>query len=102
MKEYFKVLTIAGSDSGGGAGVNADIKAVSACGCYAASVITAVTVQNTLGVKAVHDVPPEIISGQIHAVLDDIGTDSVKIGMLSKKETVLAVAMSLKNYGIKN
>ncbi|MBQ5540698.1 MAG: bifunctional hydroxymethylpyrimidine kinase/phosphomethylpyrimidine kinase [Bacteroidales bacterium] len=102
MKEYFKVLTIAGSDSGGGAGVNADIKAVSACGCYAASVITAVTVQNTLGVKAVHDVPPEIISGQIHAVLDDIGTDSVKIGMLSKKETVLAVAMSLKNYDIKN
>ncbi len=102
MKEYFKVLTIAGSDSGGGAGVNADIKAVSACGCYAASAVTAVTVQNTLGVKTVHDIPPEIISGQIHAVLSDIGADSVKIGMLSKKETVSIVASTLKNYGIKN
>ncbi|MBQ3658284.1 MAG: bifunctional hydroxymethylpyrimidine kinase/phosphomethylpyrimidine kinase [Bacteroidales bacterium] len=102
MKEYFKVLTIAGADSGGGAGVNADIKAVSACGGYAASAITAVTVQNTLGVKAVHDIPTEIISGQIKAVLDDIGADSVKIGMLSKKETVLTVASTLRNYGIKN
>lgn len=88
MKKYSRVLTIAGSDSGGGAGIQADIKAISATGGYAASAITAVTVQNTLGVKAVHDVPVEIIKGQITAVLEDIGADAVKIGMLSNKEVV--------------
>ena len=102
MKTYNKVLIIAGTDSGGGAGVPADIKTVSACGCYAACAVTAVTVQNTLGVSAVHDVPAEIISGQISAVLDDIGADAVKIGMLSKAETVLTVASSLKPYNVKN
>ncbi len=69
MKTYKTVLTIAGSDSGGGAGIQADIKTISACGCYAASAITAVTVQNTLGVKAVQAIPVEIVTGQIEAVL---------------------------------
>ena len=70
MKHYNIVLTIAGSDSGGGAGVQADIKTISACGCYAASAITAVTVQNTLGVNAVRAVPVDILDGQIDAVQD--------------------------------
>lgn len=100
MKKYSRVLTIAGSDSGGGAGIQADIKAISATGGYAASAITAVTVQNTLGVKAVHDVPVEIIKGQISAVLEDIGADAVKIGMLSNKEVVRAVRSTLDEFGI--
>ena len=102
MKKYFTVLSIAGTDSGGGAGLPADIKAISACGAYASCVVTAVTVQNTLGVQGVFDIPPEIIKGQISTVLDDIGADSIKIGMLSKKETVEAVADTLKKYDIKN
>ncbi len=100
MKKYSRVLTIAGSDSGGGAGIQADIKAISATGGYAASAITAVTVQNTLGVKAVHDVPVEIIKGQIAAVLEDIGADAVKIGMLSNKEVVRAVRSTLDEFGV--
>ena len=88
MKQYNRVLTIAGSDSGGGAGIQADIKAISACGCYAASAITAITVQNTLGVEAVHAVPLDILEGQIVAVLSDIGADAVKIGMLHSSEVV--------------
>ena len=96
MKTYNKVLTIAGSDSGGGAGIQADIKAVSAMGCYAASAITAVTVQNTIGVQAVHPVPLDILEGQIDAVLSDIGADAVKIGMLHSAEVVnLAVCIIL-------
>lgn len=102
MKKYFTVLTIAGTDSGGGAGIPADIKAVSACGSYASCAVTAVTVQNTLGVSAVHDVPAEIINGQIRAVIDDIGADAVKIGMLSNALTVRTVAGTLKDYKIKN
>ena len=101
-KNYYRVLTIAGTDSGGGAGVPADIKAISACGCYAECAVTAVTVQNTLGVKAVHDIPPEIIKAQIKAVLDDLGADSIKIGMLSKPETVKAVAEAVKFSDVKN
>lgn len=92
-----KVLTIAGSDSGGGAGIQADIKTISALGCYAASVITAVTAQNTLGVQAVHPVPPEIVSAQIKAVLDDIGADAIKIGMLFSTDTIHAVAKTIHN-----
>ena len=102
MKTYPKVLTIAGSDSGGGAGIQADIKAISATGSYAASAITAVTVQNTLGVSAVHNVPVEIIKGQISAVLSDIGADAVKIGMLSTAELVRAVKESLVEAGVTN
>lgn len=102
MKTYNKVLTIAGSDSGGGAGIQADIKAVSAMGCYAASAITAVTVQNTIGVQAVHPVPLDILEGQINAVLSDIGADAVKIGMLHSAEVVNLVADKLQQYGIRN
>ena len=102
MKTYPRVLTIAGSDSGGGAGIQADIKAISATGSYAASAITAVTVQNTLGVEDVHPIPIPIISAQIAAVLSDIGADAVKIGMLHSAEVVLAVKEQLERFGIKN
>ena len=101
-KSYFRVLTIAGSDSGGGAGIQADIKAVSAMGCYATSAITAVTVQNTMGVQAVHPVPLDILEGQIEAVLSDIGTDAVKIGMLHSAQVVDLVAEKIEKYGISN
>lgn len=102
MKKYNRVLTIAGSDSGGGAGIQADIKAISAMGCYAASAITAITVQNTVGVEAVHAVPLEILEGQIDAVLSDIGADAIKIGMLHSAEVVNLVADKIEKYGIKN
>ena len=102
MKHYNIVLTIAGSDSGGGAGVQADIKTISACGCYAASAITAVTVQNTLGVNAVSAVPVDILEGQIDAVLSDIGADAVKIGMLHSSEVVRCVRKMLDKYNVKN
>ena len=101
-KKYNKVLTIAGSDSGGGAGIQADIKAISANGCFAVSAITAVTVQNTLGVKAVHPVPLDILEGQIEAVLSDIGADAVKIGMLHSADVVKIVAEKIKKYAVKN
>ena len=100
--KYNRVLTIAGSDSGGGAGIQADIKAISAMGCYAASAITAITVQNTVGVEAVHAVPLEILEGQIDAVLSDIGADAIKIGMLHSAEVVNLVADKIEKYGIKN
>ena len=93
--QYPRVLTIAGSDSGGGAGIQADIKAISATGSYAASAITAVTVQNTLGVEGVHPVPPETIAAQIRCVLSDIGANAVKIGMLHSAEVVLSVRDAL-------
>lgn len=101
-KQYKKVLTIAGSDSGGGAGIQADIKTISACGCYAMSAITAITVQNTTGVSDVHPVPIKIVSGQIAAVLDDIGADAIKIGMLHSSEVIKSVKIALKKYKIKN
>ncbi|MCF0175148.1 MAG: bifunctional hydroxymethylpyrimidine kinase/phosphomethylpyrimidine kinase [Bacteroidales bacterium] len=102
MKEYNKVLTIAGSDSGGGAGIQADIKTISALGCYASCAITAVTVQNTLGVEAVHAVPIEILKGQIASVLSDIGTDAVKIGMLHSSEVVRATRDMLDKFNAPN
>lgn len=102
MKQYFRVLTIAGSDSGGGAGIQADIKTISACGGYAASAITAITAQNTLGVQAVTPVPTDCIRQQITAVLDDIGADAVKIGMLHAAEVVRAVAETLQPFAIRN
>lgn len=101
-KTYNRVLTIAGSDSGGGAGIQADIKAISAMGCFAASAITAITVQNTVGVEAVHPVPLDIIAGQIDAVLSDIGADAIKIGMLHSDQVVHLVADKIEQYGIKN
>ena len=101
-KKYNRVLTIAGSDSGGGAGIQADIKAISAMGCYAASAITAITVQNTVGVEAVHAVPLDILAGQIDAVLSDVGADAIKIGMLHSAEVVNLVADKIEQYGIRN
>ena len=101
-KRYNRVLTIAGSDSGGGAGIQADIKAISAMGCFAASAITAVTVQNTVGVQAVHPIPLDILSGQIEAVLSDIGADAVKIGMLHSAEVVEVVAAKIEEHAIRN
>jgi hydroxymethylpyrimidine/phosphomethylpyrimidine kinase len=90
-----RVLIIAGSDSGGGAGIQADIKTVTALGGYAATAITAVTVQNTLGVTGVHAIPLDIIEAQARAVLDDIGADAIKTGMLGDVATVERVAAIL-------
>lgn len=95
MQPLGRVLIIAGSDSGGGAGIQADIKTVTALGGYAATAITAVTVQNTLGVSAIHPIPPEIITAQARAVLDDIGADAIKTGMLGDLAAVRAVAALL-------
>ena len=102
MKKYSRVLAIAGSDSGGGAGIQADIKTISAMGCYAASAVTAITVQNTLGVQTVYPVPLDILEGQIDAVLSDIGADAIKIGMLHSAEVVNLVADLLEKYEIRN
>jgi len=90
-----RVLIIAGSDSGGGAGIQADIKAVTAMGGYAATAITAITVQNTLGVHGVHPLPLELIEAQARAVLDDIGADAIKTGMLGSSDVVERVAAIL-------
>ena len=92
MTPLGRVLIIAGSDSGGGAGIQADIKTVTALGGYAATAITAVTVQNTLGVSAVHPMAPSIVEAQARAVLDDLGADIVKTGMLGDAEIVRLVA----------
>jgi hydroxymethylpyrimidine/phosphomethylpyrimidine kinase len=90
-----RVLIIAGSDSGGGAGIQADIKAVTAMGGYAATAITAITVQNTLGVHGVHPLPLDLIEAQARAVLDDIGADAIKTGMLGSTDVVERVAAIL-------
>ena len=89
------MLSIAGSDSGGGAGVQADLKAFAACGVHGMSAITAITAQNTVGVSAVHSIPAEMIVAQVRAVSHDIGVDAVKIGMLGTVATVHAVVRSL-------
>ena len=94
-----RVLIIAGSDSGGGAGVQADIKAVTAMGGYAATAITAITVQNTLGVHGVHPLPLDLIEAQARAVLDDIGADAIKTGMLGSTAVVERVAAILDSCG---
>ena len=97
---YARVLSIAGSDSGGGAGIQADLKTFSALGCYGMTAITAITAQNTRGVSAIHGVPPEVLRAQMHAVLDDIGADALKIGMLHSPEVVGVVAQALDDYRI--
>ncbi|GAB3569188.1 bifunctional hydroxymethylpyrimidine kinase/phosphomethylpyrimidine kinase [Spirosoma luteolum] len=102
MKPYARVLTIAGSDSSGGAGIQADLKTVSALGCYGMSVLTALTAQNTTHVTAIHPVPPAFITEQLRAVLSDVGTDAVKIGMLHSPEVIDAVAESLRLFGVTN
>ncbi|MGZ4172699.1 MAG: bifunctional hydroxymethylpyrimidine kinase/phosphomethylpyrimidine kinase, partial [Solirubrobacteraceae bacterium] len=89
------VLSIAGSDSGGGAGIQADLKAFAACGVHGMTAITALTAQNTVGVSAVEPVSPEMIVAQVAAVADDIGVDAVKIGMLGTVGTIEAVAAAL-------
>ncbi len=93
-----RVLIIAGSDSGGGAGVQADIKTVTALGGYAATAITAITVQNTLGVQDVLKLPADLVAAQARAVLDDIGADAIKTGMLARRSTVEAVADLLEAF----
>ncbi len=95
-----RVLSIAGSDSGGGAGVQADIKTISALGGYAMSAITAITAQNTVGVEAIHMVPPEMVQAQIRAIMDDIGVDTVKVGMLGNTAIANAVADVLKDVEV--
>jgi hydroxymethylpyrimidine/phosphomethylpyrimidine kinase len=96
--KYAAVLTIAGSDSGGGAGIQADLKTFSALGCYGTSAITAVTVQNTLGVTDVHNIPAQIVQGQITAVMDDIRPSAIKIGMVQSAGLAIAIASALKAY----
>lgn len=98
MKKYHSVLTIAGSDCSGGAGIQADIKAISALGGYAASAITAITVQNTCGVTGIHPVPASYVKAQIEAVMTDIKPSAIKIGMINDVEIVKAIAESIKKY----
>jgi hydroxymethylpyrimidine/phosphomethylpyrimidine kinase len=95
---YPRVLTIAGSDSGGGAGIQADLKTFAALGCYGMTAITALTAQNTLGVQAIHALPAAFLKIQLQSVLDDIGVDAVKIGMLHSPEVVEVVAWAIDHY----
>lgn len=97
---YRSVLTIAGSDSGGGAGIQADLKTFSALGCFGTSAITAITVQNTRGVTGIHSVPPNIVQQQIVAVMDDIKPAAIKIGMVHTAELALAIAFSIMPYAV--
>ena len=95
---YARVLTIAGSDSGGGAGIQADLKTLSALGCYGMTAITAITAQNTQGVRAIQALPPELLAQQIDAVVEDIGVDAVKIGMLHDPAVVRTVADAIRRH----
>lgn len=101
-KQYKTALTIAGSDPSGGAGIQADLKAFSACGCYGSSAIVAVVDENTVGVTGVHPIPVDFVVGQIKSVLDDIGADAIKIGMLHSSELIYAVKETLAKYNIRN
>jgi hydroxymethylpyrimidine/phosphomethylpyrimidine kinase len=94
-------LTIAGSDSGGGAGIQADLKTFSALEAYGASVLTAITAQNTLGVTAVHEIPTDVIVAQLDAVVSDLRPDAVKTGMIASTEIIGAVAERLRHYGLR-
>ncbi|WP_233505810.1 bifunctional hydroxymethylpyrimidine kinase/phosphomethylpyrimidine kinase [Rhodoferax lacus] len=97
-----RVLSIAGSDSGGGAGIQADLKTISALGCFGMTAITALTAQNTQGVRAIHAVPPQMLADQIDAVLEDIGVDAVKIGMLHSPDIVRTVAQAIARHAMHN
>ena len=99
LRRYPRLLTIAGSDSGGGAGIQADLKTFAALGCYGMSAITAITAQNTLGVTAIQPLPAALLTQQIDAVAMDIGVDAVKIGMLHDPEVVFAVAEAIRRHG---
>ena len=96
-----KAMTIAGSDSGGGAGIQADLKTFAALGVYGASTLTAITAQNTVGITAVHEIPTDVITAQIDAVLSDIGADAVKTGMLSSGAIIECVVEALKKHGVR-
>lgn len=98
MKKYPCILSIAGSDCSGGAGIQADLKTISALGGYAATAITAITVQNTTGVRAIHAVPPIYVGGQIEVVMEDIRPEAVKIGMINDVEIVKVIADCLRRY----
>jgi hydroxymethylpyrimidine/phosphomethylpyrimidine kinase len=100
--EYPRVLSIAGSDSGGGAGIQADLKTFAALGCYGMTAITALTAQNTQGVRAIHGVPPDMLREQIDAVVEDIGLHAVKIGMLHAPEIVHTVAEAIDRHALVN
>lgn len=102
MKYYKRAMTIAGTDPSGGAGLQADMKTFAACGCYGTSVITAVVDQNTQGVNGVLPIPVEFVKGQIRTVLDDIGTDAIKIGMLHSSELIIGIRETLMNYPYTN
>ncbi|HNR31082.1 MAG TPA: bifunctional hydroxymethylpyrimidine kinase/phosphomethylpyrimidine kinase [Candidatus Hydrogenedentes bacterium] len=97
-----RVMTIAGSDSGGGAGIEADLKTFTVLGCYGMAAVTAVTSQNTQGVFGIHEVPPEEVGRQIRVVLEDIGADAVKTGMLASAPIIEAVAAELRRFDTKN
>ena len=99
--QYARVLSIAGSDSGGGAGIQADLKTFSVLGCYGMTAVTALTAQNTTGVQAIHGVPASFLKAQLQSVLDDIGVDAVKIGMLHSPDVVEVVAWAIDHYGLK-
>jgi len=99
---YPRVLTIAGSDSGGGAGIQADLKTFSALGCYGMTAITALTAQNTQGVQGIHAVPADFLKAQIQSVVEDIGVDAVKIGMLHAPAIVAVVAWAIDHYRLAN
>jgi hydroxymethylpyrimidine/phosphomethylpyrimidine kinase len=101
-RHYKRALTIAGSDSGGGAGIQADLKTFSALGCYGMSVVTALTAQNTTGVTGIHAVPPDFVVQQMAAVFSDIGADAVKIGMLYSAELIQVVADGLRRHEAAN
>src|SRR5213082_3924645 len=95
-----RVLTIAGSDSGGGAGIQADLKAFAAAGGHGMSAIVALTAQNTVGVAAVHELPPEFVTAQLEAVFDDIGVDAAKTGMLFLRVVIEAVSAYLADHPV--
>jgi hydroxymethylpyrimidine/phosphomethylpyrimidine kinase len=95
-----RILTIAGSDSGGGAGIQADLKTITVLGGFGMSVITALTAQNTLGIKAIHKVPPAFVAKQFDAVAEDIGANAAKTGMLVSAEIIQVVAEKIRQYGI--
>jgi hydroxymethylpyrimidine/phosphomethylpyrimidine kinase len=96
-----RILTIAGSDSGGGAGIQADLKSITLLGGYGMSVITALTAQNTVGVQGIHEVPARFVERQIDSVLSDIGADAIKTGMLANQEIIEVVAKKIKQYKVK-
>ena len=102
MKTKSKILIIAGSDSSGGAGIQADIKTVTALGSYAMTAITAVTAQNTRGVKTITPIPKKSVQKQITMVLDDVGANGVKIGMLNNVSIIKCICSILKKYKLKN